>query len=55
MNKTYITPEVFLISLSAVRPLAVSQPDIKTNTGTNAVQGEELDVKESKSIWNEEW
>ncbi|MBP3712282.1 MAG: hypothetical protein IJ537_07440 [Bacteroidaceae bacterium] len=55
MKETYITPEVFLISLSAVRPLAVSQPDITTNPGGDAVEGKDLDVKESKSIWDEEW
>ena len=44
-----------MVGLSAVSPLAVSNPDIKTTPNATPVQGEDWDVKESKSVWDEEW
>ena len=55
MKKPYIYPEALVVGLSAISPLAVSNPDITTNPNATAVQGGELDVKESKSVWDEEW
>ena len=55
MKKPYIYPEALVVGLSAVSPLAVSNPDITTNPNANPVEGEYLDVKENKNIWDEEW
>ncbi len=55
MKKPYIYPEALVVGLSAVSPLAVSNPDIKTTPSAAPVQGKDLDVKENKNIWDEEW
>ena len=55
MKKPYIFPEALVVGLSAVSPLAVSNPDIKTTPSAAPVTGDELDVKENKNIWDEEW
>ena len=56
MKKPYIYPEALVVGLSAVSPLAaVSNPDITTNPNVAPVPGNELDVKENKNVWDEEW
>ena len=56
MKKPYIYPEALVVGLSAVSPLAaVSNPDITTKPNATPVKGEDLDVKENKNVWDEEW
>ena len=56
MKKPYIYPEALVVGLSAVSPLAaVSNPDITTKPNAAPVTGDELDVKENKNVWDEEW
>ena len=55
MKKPYMIPEAIAICLAAALPLATSQPDVNISPGVTPVPGSELDAKESKSVWDEEW
>lgn len=55
MKKKYVFPEAITISLSLMCPLATSEPELDITPGVSPVLGSELDVKENKSVWDEEW
>ena len=60
MKKKYISPSIFTVRLSAIRPLAASTPDVGIDNSTDPVLGSSLDVNEYKGItdvnlWDNEW
>ena len=57
MKKTYITPEALTVVLGTCQMMAESQPQVDVNPtpGEGPVLGGDLDVKESKNVWDEEW
>ncbi len=58
MKKTYIIPEVIVVNIGIVRPIADS---LTLNDGTTLEDGnggwakEEYSTITNKSIWDEEW
>jgi hypothetical protein len=55
MNKLYFQPACMVVELDNEQMVADSGPNIGVNPGTDPIPGEELDAKENKSIWDEEW
>ena len=57
MKKTYIIPEMLTVKLGTMQMMAQSTtaPTVGVNSSATAVDGADLDVKESKNLWDEEW
>ena len=55
MKKLYFQPACVAVELDNEEMVAESAPNIGTNPGDDPVPGGDLDAKENKSIWDEEW
>ena len=59
MKKTYISPNMLVVRLGMIRPLATSTPDVGIDNVSNPVLGNTLDVKEQNvtdvNLWDNEW
>ncbi len=55
MKQPYISPATLTVAFGITSIIAVSAPDIKTTPDATPVTGNELDVKENKNVWDEEW
>ena len=57
MKKTYINPSTTVVRLSAITPLATSDPQVGIDPNTTPVIGEKLDAKGTSyvNVWDNEW
>ncbi len=56
MKKTYIIPEALIVELGAMQMMAESAPNTGVDTSDGgATDPNYFDVKESKTVWDEEW
>ena len=55
MKKPYISPEMQTVAIHSNQMMAESAPQVSANPEATPVQGSDLDVKEKKEIWDEEW
>ena len=57
MKKTYINPSTTVVRLSAITPLATSDPQVGINPESAPVSGGDLEAKgmSDVNVWDNEW
>ena len=57
MKKTYINPSTTVVRLSAITPLATSDPQVGIDRNATPTDGGSLDAKGTSdvNVWDNEW
>ena len=55
MKQPYISPDMQTLSIGINQMVAESAPKVGINSEVTPLQGSELDTKETKNLWDEEW